>query len=129
MIGGPRARRVAAALGALALSACSQSDGTPGDGGAAGVPPGATCQQIRLCILQAPCADEGCVEACAARGTPTARTSFEALRACTDAACPTVSDVNCACAAQCLGGGACLHEADDCLGAATVDDVCDGFCA
>jgi hypothetical protein len=114
---------------ALALAACSQSEAMPpADGGGAGAS-GSTCQQIRLCVLQAPCADAACIQTCAQRGTPDAQAAFEALRACTMKACPTISDVNCACTEQCQANGTCLHEADVCLGTATVDDVCDNFCA
>jgi hypothetical protein len=117
-----------AALGALA--ACSSSEAMPpADGGEAGATAGLTCQQIRLCVLQGPCPDEACIQTCAARGAPEAEAAFEALRACTVKACPTVSDVNCACTEQCQANGSCLHESDVCLGAATVDDVCDSFCA
>jgi hypothetical protein len=127
----PASRSVTAALGALALAACSHSEAMPpgdaGTGGSAG--DGTTCQQIRLCVLEGPCADQACVDACAARGAPDAQAAFAALRACTVKACPTIADVNCACTEQCQANGSCLHEADVCLGAATVDDVCDSFCA
>jgi hypothetical protein len=117
------------AAAALALTACSHSEAMPpSDGGGAGAV-GSTCQQIRLCVLQGPCADEGCVQSCAARGAPDAQAAFEALRACTAKACPTISDVNCACTEQCQANGSCLHEADVCLGTATVDDICDSICA
>ena len=122
----PAVARMAAA--ALAVAACSHSEAMPADGGGAGAV-GTTCQQIRLCVLQGPCPDEGCVRDCAARGTPDAQVAFEALRACTEEACPEVSDVNCACTEQCQANGSCLHEADVCLGAATVDDICDSICA
>ena len=124
----PRAPGAACVLGALALAACAQSEAMP-PGGAAGAPAGSTCQEIRLCVLQAPCADDACVQECASRGTPDAQAAFEALRACTMKACPMISDVNCGCTEQCQANGTCLHEADVCLGTATVDDVCDNFCA
>jgi hypothetical protein len=122
--------RLAAVLGALALAACSKSESMSApDGGEAGSAAGATCQQIRLCVLEGPCADEGCVQTCEQRGTPDAQMAFEALRACTARACPMISDVNCACGEQCLAGGSCLHEADVCRGTVAVDDVCDSLCA
>src|SRR5262249_35057878 len=47
-----------AVLGALALAACSKSESmSPPDGGEAGAAAGMTCQQIRLCVLDGPCAD------------------------------------------------------------------------
>ena len=117
----------AVVLCTLALAACSKSEAmSPSDGGgAAGGASGTTCQQIRLCVLEGPCADEACVQTCAQRGAPAAQTAFEALRACTAKTCPTVSDVNCACGEQCQAGGSCLHEADVCLGTVlrVVDEV------
>jgi hypothetical protein len=118
--------RTAGALAAcaLALANCSQ-------GGVAAAPDGGglNCQQLRMCVFGAPCADEACVQTCAARGSPEARTAFEALRACTAKACPTLGDVNCACGEQCQADGACLREADACVGTVTVDDICDSLCA
>jgi hypothetical protein len=128
---GPRV--VAAALGALTLAACSKSESVSatdgGQLGEVGTTAGATCQQIRMCVLEGPCADAACVQTCAQRGTAAAQAAFEALRACTAKACPTISDVNCACTEQCQADGSCLHEADVCLGTVTVDDICDNFCA
>jgi len=126
--------RAAAVVGALALAACAKSESMspPPDGGGAAGATGTTCQQIRICVFEGPCADEGCVQDCARRGTPDAQTAFEALRACTMKTCPTISDasyVSCACGEQCQAGGTCLHEADVCLGTATTDDICDGICA
>jgi hypothetical protein len=116
-------------LGLLALPSCSKTSGTAApDGGEAGAPAGMTCQQIRMCVFGTPCADDACVQTCAARGSSEAKAAFEALRACTAKACAT-SDVNCACVEQCQGGGTCLHEADVCVGTATVDDICDSLCA
>jgi hypothetical protein len=114
---------------ALALAACSGGGGAPAaDAGGAGAAAGQTCQQIRQCVLGSPCADDACVADCAARGTPAAQTAFEALRACTARTCAT-GDVNCACGAQCQADGTCLHEADVCVGTATIDDICDSLCA
>jgi hypothetical protein len=127
-----RSAPIVASVFALALGACSKSESmTPADAGGAGGggASGMTCQQIRLCVLEGPCADDACVQACEQRGTPDAHTAFEALYACTLKACPTISDVNCACGEQCQAGGTCLHEADVCLGAVQVDDVCDSLCA
>jgi hypothetical protein len=122
---------LAGAIAALALVACSKSESlvAPDGGGEAGTSAGTTCQQIRLCVLQGPCADAACIQTCAQRGTPKAQADFETLRACTATACPTIGDVNCACTEQCQANGACLHEADVCLGTATIDDICDNFCA
>jgi hypothetical protein len=130
-VSGRAAPLVAGLLGALAFAACSKSEDMPAEGGGGGGAAGAgtTCQQIRICILDGQCADETCVQNCAQRGTTTAQAAFETLRACTAKACPAISDVNCACGEQCQAGGSCLHEADVCLGTATVDDVCDSFCA
>jgi len=114
---------VAGLIGTLALAACPKSENMPA--GASGT----TCQEIRMCVLEGPCADEACVQTCAQRGTPEAQAAFEALRACTAKTCPTISDVNCACGEQCQAGGSCLHEADVCLGTVTVDNVCDSLCA
>lgn len=122
---------VAGVLVAVASCSKSESMSAPDGGGAAGAT-GATCQQIRMCVLDGPCADEACVQTCALRGTPDAQTAFEALRACTMKTCPTLSDpnyVNCACGEQCQAGGSCLHEADVCLGTVTIDDICDSLCA
>ena len=132
----------------LALASCSQGgaaaapdggtaaapDGgaaTAPDGGAAADPDGGAlnCQQIRMRVFEAACADDACVQRYAAKGGPEARTTFEALRACTAKACPTLGDVNCACGEQCQADGACLHEADACVGTVTVDDICDSLCA
>ena len=124
------ARIVTAALGALALAACSKSESVPAtDAGEVGTTTGTTCQEIRMCVLQGPCADAACIQTCAQRGTPAAQAAFEALRACTAKACPTISDVNCACTEQCQADGLCLHEADVCLGTVMVDDICDNLCA
>jgi hypothetical protein len=117
------------ALG-LGVAACSKGGGAAvPDGGEAGAPAGLNCQQIRMCVFSAPCADDACVQACAARGTADAQAAFEMLRACTAKACQTIGDVNCACGEQCQAGGTCLHEADVCLGTAAVDDICDSLCA
>jgi hypothetical protein len=125
-----RAAELAAALCLLALVACSKSAGEPpSDASGAETASGMTCQQIRICVLEGPCQDEACVQSCAQRGTADAQAAFEALRACTAKACPTISDVNCACGEQCQAGGTCLHEADVCLGTATVDAICDSLCA
>jgi hypothetical protein len=113
----------------LTVAACSKGVAAAPGGGEAGAPAGLTCQQIRMCVFGAPCADDACVQACAARGTPEAQAAFETLRACTAKACPTLGDVNCACGEQCQAGGTCLHEADVCRGAAAVDDICDSLCA
>ena len=113
----------------LALAACSKTSGTaPPDGGDAGGSPGMTCQQIRMCVFGAACADDACVKACAARGSAEAQAAFEMLRACTAQSCPS-GDVNCACGEQCLAGGSCVQEADVCVGTAAVDNICDSFCA
>jgi hypothetical protein len=132
--------RTATILGALALAACSKSESMPpadGGGGAGGGggttgATGMTCQQIRICVLEGPCADDSCVQDCEQRGTADAQTAFEALRTCTMKTCPTLSDpnyVNCTCGEQCQAGGSCLHEADVCLGTVQIDDVCDSLCA
>jgi hypothetical protein len=119
-----RGAALALAAGALALANCSQGVvATAPDGG------GQNCQQIRMCVFGSACADDECVQMCAAKGSPEARATFEALRACTAKACPTLGDVNCACGEQCQADGACLHEADACVGTVTVDDVCDELCA
>ena len=130
----------------LALASCSKTGGTappdgggeagaptgdtapPDGGGEAGAPAGTTCQQIRMCVFGAPCADDACVQACAAKGSPAAQAAFETLRACTAKMCPTF-EVNCACGEQCLAGGSCLQEADACVGPGGVDDICDALCA
>jgi hypothetical protein len=132
----PRARLATGLLGALALAAlapgaCADSESVhaPDGGGEAGAPAGSTCQEIRLCVLEAPCADDACVQTCAARGAPAAQAAFEALRACLVQQMCATADVNCACTEQCQAGGGCLHEADVCLGGAAIDGVCDGFCA
>jgi hypothetical protein len=115
--------------GALALAACAKSERPPApDGGEAGAPAGLTCQQIRLCVFGTPCGDDACVASCAASGATAAQASFEALRACTAKTC-AANDVNCACGEQCQADGACLHEADVCLGTVPVDDICDSLCA
>src|SRR4051794_9078326 len=92
---------------ALAFSACSE-------GGTAAAVTTLTCQQIRLCVAQTPCATDACVQACAAKGTPAAQAAYETLRACTAGVC-AVDDVNCACNEQCNADGACLAEVDGCL--------------
>jgi hypothetical protein len=119
----------------LALAACSSASAVPSDAADAAAPEAAaptdeTCQDIRLCVFDQPCADDACIAACAARGTAAARATFEMLRACTAQACsPTNSDyLNCACAEQCFGEGACLPLVDACVGPATADMVCDSLC-
>ncbi len=113
----------------LALASCSKTGGPDRpDGGEAGASAGMTCQQIRMCVFGAPCADDACVQACAAKGSPAAQAAFETLRACTAKICPTF-EVNCACGEQCLAGGSCLQEADACVGPGGVDDICDALCA
>jgi hypothetical protein len=121
------ARPLGAALCALALVACSKSDAVvPDGGGEVGAPAGVTCQQIRMCVFD--CAADACVSTCAAKGSAASQADFEALRACTANKCAT-GDVTCACGEQCLADGACLHEADVCLGSATTDLICDSLCA
>jgi hypothetical protein len=122
-------RFAAGALCALALgfAACSKGGAAaPPDGGDVGAPAMLTCQQVRMCVFD--CADDACVAACAAKGSPAAKTDFEALRACTAKTCST-GDVTCACGEQCMADGACLHEADVCLGTASTDLICDSLCA
>jgi len=82
-----------------------------------------TCQQIRTCVFD--CSSDACVQMCAAKGTPDAQATFEALRACTAKVCTPVTDVNCACAEQCLDGGAAFAEVDACLAGAPADLICD----
>jgi hypothetical protein len=125
-----RARLAAALAAALALAACSKSEGMPPDAGEGGAPMSmmSSCQQIRLCVLGTPCADATCVANCAAQGTADGKSAFEALRACTANTC-AVGDVNCACGEQCQLGGSCLHEADVCLGTSSSDSICDSVCA
>ena len=121
--------------GSLALASCSKTGGTahPDAAGAAGAPAttGTTCQQIRMCVFGAPCADDACVQACAARGSLEAQAAFETLRACSAKTCTDYKNnyVNCLCGEQCLAGGSCLQEADACVGPGGVDDICDALCA
>ena len=126
--------RVARRLGlaalavALAAAACSGSGDVPHDaGGAAGAPAGSTCQQIRLCVFQTLCADDACITACAAKGSPAAQATFQTVRACTATTC-AANDVNCACMEQCFGGGMCLSQVDACLAGAAADPICDTLC-
>jgi hypothetical protein len=118
-----RAWPLLAAAAALALAACADSESKPAADAAAAL----TCQQIRLCVFDTPCADAACVAACAAKGSSAAQTAFEALRACTADAC--ANELNCACIEQCQANGRCLREADACLGGTPVDDICDQICA
>jgi hypothetical protein len=113
----------------LALAACSGGGAATPDGGGAGTggTPTATCQQIRLCVAETPCATSECVQACAAKGAPAARAAFEALRACTAGLC-AVDDVTCACDEQCLADGHCTAEVDACLAGLVADDICDNLC-
>ena len=127
-MGRPRLDARFVIVAALALAACAKSESMAPGSGEAGASSGLTCQQIRMCVFDALCADDSCVATCAAKGTADARAAFEALRACTAKACAT-GDVNCACGEQCQAGGSCLQEADMCLGTATVDDICDSQCA
>jgi hypothetical protein len=120
-----RARRSALALGLLALACSSSETKDPPEAGALA---GMSCQQIRMCVFGAPCGDDACIDACAAKGSPDAQTAFAALRACTAKTCAS-ADVNCACNEQCQAGGSCLHEADVCLGTTALDDICDSLCA
>ncbi len=115
---------------ALAPVACSQGGGAAPDsgaGGGGGALSTLTCQQIRLCVAQTPCATDACIQGCAAKGTPAAKTAYEALRACTAGVC-AVDDVNCACNEQCNADGACLAEVDGCLAMNATDDICDVLC-
>jgi hypothetical protein len=124
-VGGAQALLRAAFV--LALGACANSEAKPAADAAAPL----TCQQIRLCVFNAPCAAEACVATCAAKGSSAAQSAFEALRACTADAC-AANDLNCACSEQCLANGRCLAEADACLGdtaTPVADDVCDQICA
>ena len=115
-----------AAFAATTSGACSSRGDASSDAGEAGAPPGWTCQQIRMGVFE--CGSDTCVQTCAARGAPAAQTTFELLRACTAKTCAT-GDVNCACGEQCMPDGTCLHEADTCLGATPIDDICDSLCA
>lgn len=134
----PPVARVALVWAGLSLAlACSSASAVPSDAARVtdaapdeAAPADETCQDIRLCIFDQPCADDACIAACAARGTAAARAAFEMLRACTAKACsPTNSDyLNCACAEQCFGEGACLPLVDACVGPATADMVCDSLC-
>jgi hypothetical protein len=121
---------VIAALTIVMAASCSSSETPPqGEGGAGnggagtGGPSSWTCQQIRMCVYD--CLSDQCVQACAAKGTADAQATFEALRACTAMACTAVTDVNCACAEQCLDGGSCFAEVEACLAGATADLICD----
>ena len=86
-----------------------------------------TCQGIRLCVAETPCATDACVQNCASKGTAAAKTAFEALRACTAMTC-AIDDVNCACIEQCNADGTCLQEVDNCLAGLAADDICDTLC-
>lgn len=126
-VGRARALLAARAALVLAIGSCANSETKPSVDAAAPL----SCQQIRLCVFTAPCADEACVATCAARGSSAAQSAFEALRACTANAC-AANDLNCACNEQCLANGRCLPEADACLGNTApqvVDGVCDQICA
>jgi hypothetical protein len=123
------ASRAVLVAGLAALATCAQSEPNPAADSGAGGSGGLNCQQIRMCVFGAPCADDACIQSCAARGTVDAQAAFGALRACTANACAT-SDINCACDEQCQANGACLSEADACRGTApVVDDICDSLCA
>lgn len=117
----------------LAAGGCSGGGGAVPDGGGAGTgggPAAFTCQQIRLCVTGTPCASEGCVQGCLAKGSPAAQTAFAALHACTAALC-AIDDANyttCACNEQCFDGSSCLAEVDACLAGAAADDICDNIC-
>jgi hypothetical protein len=112
----------------LALAACTGSGDVPPDaGGVAGTHAGSTCEQIRECVFDTPCADDACVAACAAKGVAAAQTTFEAVRACTAKTCAT-NDFDCACREQCFGDGLCLTEVDACLAGAMSDLICDSLC-
>jgi hypothetical protein len=82
-----------------------------------------TCQQIRQCVFT--CSTDECLQSCAAKGSADAQAKFEAVRACTAKACTPVTDVNCACAEQCLDGGTCFDEVTACLEGAPGDLICD----
>lgn len=117
-------------LGLFAWGACSSGETAVPDGGGAGTGGASapmTCQQIRLCVAQTPCATDACVQACAAKGAPAAQTAFEALRACTARTC-AVADVTCACNEQCIADGTCTDEVDQCLAGLAADDICDNLC-
>jgi hypothetical protein len=115
-----------AALPFLIAASCSDGETMPSPTGGAGTGGPSTpwtCQQIRMCVFD--CQSDACVQTCAAKGTADAQTTFEALRACTAQACAPVTDVNCACAEQCLDGGGCFAEVAACVGGATGDLICD----
>jgi len=138
---------VAAALLVSLVSltfACSSSGGskdagggTGGSGGATGGTGGATvnasCQDIRLCILD--CADDACIAMCKARGTADAQTTFQMLDDCLRAAPPTGGGCtvpydlpNCLCPAECLQDPPCGAQVDACVAPAASDVFCDMRC-
>lgn len=115
-------------LAALLLCACTNGEATPpadggGGAGGGGGPSLWTCQQIRVCAFD--CVTDACLDTCAAKGSADAQAKFQSLRACTAKACTPVTDINCACAEQCLDGGGCFAEVAACLAGASGDLICD----
>jgi hypothetical protein len=141
-------RGALAAVGAaLMIAACSSSSGSSKDGGGGnsgaggggatggggGATTNATCQDIRLCVLD--CADDACIAMCKARGTADAQTTFQALDDCLRAAppsgggCTVPYDLpNCLCPAECLQDPPCGPMVDACVAPAATDVFCDMRC-
>jgi hypothetical protein len=84
----------------------------------------ADCQQIRLCV-----AAGGGMDACLARGTPTAQGLFMSLLSCLSTPCPGLLS-DCVCRETCQLDGYCLDQVDACLAdsGASADGVCDHYC-
>ena len=124
----------------VAVMACSgggnTSDAGGGSGGGGGATGGsggatnATCQDMRMCVMD--CGDDACVNNCKSRGDAAAQAAFQALYDCTidsaRGACPMARAIDdCVCMAQCFDG-ACLAETDACVNGAAVDLVCEMRC-
>jgi hypothetical protein len=134
---------LAAVAAVLMIAACSSGGGSHDGGGGAGgggatgggggATTNATCQDIRLCVLD--CGDDACIAMCKARGTADAQALYQALDDCTRAAPPTGGGCtvpydlpNCYCPAQCLQDPPCGPQVDACVAPAGMDLVCDMRC-
>jgi hypothetical protein len=125
------------------IAACSSSGGSKDGGGGAGgsgatgggggATANATCQDIRLGIID--CADDNCIAMHKALGTPDAQAAFQALEDCLRAAppsgggCTVPYDLpNCLCPAECLQDPPCGPQVDACVAPAGMDLFCDMRC-
>jgi hypothetical protein len=85
----------------------------------------ANCQQIRNCVFRCQ-GDTACADRCVSSAPGPARQLYNTAQMCSRSVCAP-DDIECRCAQECHGGGACTEIVDECDEAIS-DLFCDGPC-